>query len=73
MRTDLNFDIIKIMNTVKVSRVAEKKIKQGICVLDGADFTGLEWTDTEVNLISDEEAFLEQPIFPNKIRVLDGW
>ena len=58
MRTDLNFDIMKIMNTVKVSRIAEKKIKQGICVLDGADFAGLRWTDTEVNLVSERGSFL---------------
>ena len=46
------------MNTVKVSRIAEKKIKQGICVLDGADFAGLRWTDTEVNLVSERGSFL---------------
>ena len=61
---------MKIMNTVKVSRIAEKKIKQGICVLDGADFAGLRWTDTEVNLVSERgsslgTAYLSQQ---NKVR-----
>ena len=35
------------MNSVRVNRFAEKKIKQGICVLDGADFPELSLTNTE--------------------------
>lgn len=63
---------MKIMNTVKVSRIAEKKIKQGICVLDGADFAGLEWTDTEVNLISERGSFLGTAYLSNQNKGV-GW
>lgn len=54
MRTSLNFGIIEFMNSVRVNRFAEKKIKQGICVLDGADFPELSLTNTVVELVSEQ-------------------
>lgn len=46
------------MNKVKVNRFAEKKIKQGICILDGVDFQQLSFTNTTVELVSQQGIFL---------------
>ena len=58
MRSRLIFDIIKTMNTVRVSRIAEKKIKQGICILDGVDFQEQNLSNTVVKLVSEQGKFL---------------
>ncbi|CQR25067.1 SAM-dependent methyltransferase [Streptococcus varani] len=42
------------MNKITVNRFAEKKIKQGICVLDGIDYQNLSVTNCLVKLVSEK-------------------
>ena len=46
------------MKSVRVNRFAEKKIKQGISLLDGADFQGLNLNNQLVDLVSEQGNFL---------------
>ena len=60
------------MNSVRVNRFAEKKIKQGICLLDGADFQGLDLTNQLVELLSQGGAFLGTAYLSNQNKGV-GW
>ncbi|TCD46502.1 class I SAM-dependent rRNA methyltransferase [Streptococcus sp. X16XC17] len=60
------------MHTLKVSRFAEKKIKQGICVLDGRDFEGLDLEDSFVTLVSGKNEILGQAYLSQQNKGI-GW
>ena len=72
MSTGPNFGIIEFMNSVRVHRFAEKKIKQGICLLDGTDFQGLGLTNQLVELLSEGGTFLGTAYLSNQNKGV-GW